>query len=119
MEQLTLWPLGEGCLRVWVNLQLREVNAHSLEGPGEVGSRGLWVQGVRGQNRKGAHPRHPAPPTPSQVASASEGRHLLLANDGVRPGRGVLATERGGESGRERGLEFRSRLSWLIKNKMK
>lgn len=79
---------GEGCLRVCANLQLEEVNAHSLEGPGDVGCRGPEAP-------EGTSQAPTVPPTPSQVVSASEKMNVfLLATDRLRPGRQVLANEK-------------------------
>lgn len=64
------------CLRVRVNLQPEEVNAHSLEGPGDMGCRGSWVLNPEVQVDISQAPTEP--PTPSQATSASERMNVLL-----------------------------------------
>lgn len=104
-----------GCLGVWVNLQLEEVNAHSLEGPGEGG-----VQGLRGSKPRrarghipGIHGAH----APSQVAlSLRKDESLLLANDQLRHGHVDVGKKRQGKLAGERGLGVWKRLPLLIKN---
>lgn len=76
-----------------MNLQPEEVNAHSAEGPGDMGCQG--VRGSKPTSARGTSQAPTVPPAPSQAASASERMNvLLLASDWLGPGRVVPAKER-------------------------